>query len=50
MARVEMFTKWLNGLIEEDKQLGIHPVNRGDKAEKELYLIYKKRKTDRRKH
>ena len=37
---IEMFSVWLDGLIGEDKELGLHPVNRGLKAEHALYIMY----------
>lgn len=39
---IEFFSEWLKGLIDEDKKLGLHPVNRGLKSEHELYMIYKR--------
>ncbi len=34
------FSKWINGLIEEDKDLGVHPVKRTREAEEILYKIF----------
>lgn len=41
MIDTEWFSAWRKGLIEEDIREGIHPVNRGLKAELELYAMYK---------
>jgi hypothetical protein len=37
---IETFSVWIEGLIDEDKDLGVHPVNRGGKYEADLYSIY----------
>ncbi len=40
MSSTERFSDWLSGLHDEDKYLGLHPVNRPLSEERKMYKRY----------